>query len=413
MTGIIYKATNLYNGLIYIGQTRVSLASRMKRHYQDALSDSSNHFHHALLQYGKEGFEWEVVDTFSGSKEEVIHALNVAEEYHILKYKSRISEYGYNATKGGYSSDKFDEAIRRRALASYGSKAVLQYDLDGNFIKEFESLIDVARYFNKGKLKARNIIGTTYKGYQWREKTNERFPRKIASNRDRRSEAQSVIVYDKSGKFYKEYKSIATCYSDLGVHYKPREFSRNISFYESRTPEFLVFRKPIGDYPERIRISLITKKDAISSRKGAAKERGCRVLQYSADGRLIKEHNSIEKAHREVGVSCSVIRKSLKKPIPYKVDWQTKFIWRKATEKTMPTIEVEISRTKKSEPKKETKEHRVIQYNNKGEVVKVWKNMLQASIQTGESHNLIRKQCLGIPIKKNTPSIWRYYCSPR
>lgn len=166
MTGIIYKATNLYNGLIYIGQTRVSLAVRMKRHYQDAISDSSNHFHHALLQYGKEGFEWEVVDTFSGSKEEVIHALNVAEEYHILKYKSRISEYGYNATKGGYSSDKFEDAIRRRSKVDCRYKSVLQYDLDGNFIKEYESISDIRREFDCISLNSNTFINRAWRGYQ-------------------------------------------------------------------------------------------------------------------------------------------------------------------------------------------------------------------------------------------------------
>ena len=84
MKGIIYRATNSYNGKVYIGQTITSLKHRRSEHLRDAVSDSVNHFHLALMQYGKDAFEWDILDEFSGSREDVIHALNVAEEYHIL-----------------------------------------------------------------------------------------------------------------------------------------------------------------------------------------------------------------------------------------------------------------------------------------------------------------------------------------
>ena len=52
---------------------------------------------------------------------------------------------------------------------------------------------------------------------------------------------------------------------------------------------------------------------------------------------------------------------------------------------------------------------RIAQYDQNGMMIKVWENMYQAAMQTGESHNLIRKQCMGISTKKKTPSVWRYY----
>ena len=77
MKGIIYIATNLFNGKSYVGQTIASLNRRRNQHLRNAVSDTVNHFHLALMQYGKEAFEWTVLDEFEGTKEEVIHALKV------------------------------------------------------------------------------------------------------------------------------------------------------------------------------------------------------------------------------------------------------------------------------------------------------------------------------------------------
>lgn len=145
MKGIIYKATNTYNGKVYIGQTVAGLSKRKAQHYRDAKADERNAFHLALYQY-PQGFTWEILDEFSGSKEQVIHALNVAEEYHIIKYGSLDPDRGYNATMGGYSSDKFAERVKQAASARYGEiRPVLQYDKDGNLCRRFESVTEAQK----------------------------------------------------------------------------------------------------------------------------------------------------------------------------------------------------------------------------------------------------------------------------
>ncbi len=139
MRGIIYKATNTFNGKVYIGQTVATLAHRKGEHLKDAKGDSDNQFHLALYQFPN-GFTWEVLDEFSGDRKFVIHSLNVAEEYHILKNDSADEAHGYNSTYGGYSSDKFAEHIERKMRVSDGTaKAVLQYGEDGEVIAECRS----------------------------------------------------------------------------------------------------------------------------------------------------------------------------------------------------------------------------------------------------------------------------------
>lgn len=410
MKGLIYIATNLYNGRSYVGQTRTSLTQRRKQHLRDAIADSVNHFHLALMQYGKEAFEWRILDEFSGSKEEVIHALNVAEEYHILKHRTMLEEHGYNATRGGYSSDRFSDTIKKRALANYGGKAVLQYDLNGNFIREYESVASACRSLGVEKQKGAKFIGRAWKGYQWREKLNEYYPQKIEKYENADTQGVGVLVYTTDGRFYKEYSSIKKLRKGMGRGFKIRDGFDKVSIRSHVKDTYLVFRKINDAYPTNIEVEIIyPKKDQKKSSKSSSNEcQGRSVLQYSIEGKFIKEFKSISEAHKETGASATCIRKSCKKGLPFAVDIQTKWIWRYSGENRAEHIEVYARRNEGGSytPKME---HRVLQISSNGEVIKIWKNMFQASIQTGESHNLIRKSCMGIPTRKQTKFIWKFY----
>ena len=62
MYGIIYKATNLINNKVYIGQTIRRLEERIYYHYYRAeheLEIIHTHFINAIRKYGKENFQWE------------------------------------------------------------------------------------------------------------------------------------------------------------------------------------------------------------------------------------------------------------------------------------------------------------------------------------------------------------------
>lgn len=401
MKGIIYIATNLFNGRSYIGQTRGTLENRIRQHFQDAKkSDSVNTFHHALAQYGRSSFEWKILDEFEGTKEEVIHALNVAEEYHILKFKTRISEGGYNATQGGYASDKFERAVSRKKT----SKSVLQYGLDGNFIKEFESITEVCRLF--GLSSSNNFVARGFwRGFQWRPKDCENYPEKIDPYvRPRRSSA--VIVYTTDGNFYKEYESINQCWDDLGASYALRELKGDrISIQMQSIGKMLVFRKRRDDYPKKIQVDVLYPKERLKVNYTPS---DIPVLQYTLDGRFIKEYSSIQCAERESGVGKKSIHLwcNRTEPLVIRGKNKTKYVWRFKEGETKERIEVCGYELKEYAPKME---HRVIQYSKDGKFLREWKNSYQASLQTGDSQNLISKQCRGISTRKSPNYLWRYY----
>lgn len=93
--GVIYRAKSLDSGKCYIGQTVQKLKRRMLRHISDAFNcDSDLHFHRALRKYGKDRWEWTIV-------EENINEVNLndREVFWIDKFNSY--KNGYNMNEGG------------------------------------------------------------------------------------------------------------------------------------------------------------------------------------------------------------------------------------------------------------------------------------------------------------------------
>ena len=90
---IIYKATNLVNGKIYIGQTTRTLQERKKSHNQLA-KRGTPYFRKAIIKYGINNFKWQVICICPN-----IDSLNDQEQYYIAYYDSM--NKGYNLTSGG------------------------------------------------------------------------------------------------------------------------------------------------------------------------------------------------------------------------------------------------------------------------------------------------------------------------
>lgn len=84
---IIYKTTNLVNGLIYIGQHYTSA--------DDGYFGSGKNFKSILKEFGRENFIRETLEYCDKS------LLNNRERYWIKKLLSNNSEIGYNKTVGG------------------------------------------------------------------------------------------------------------------------------------------------------------------------------------------------------------------------------------------------------------------------------------------------------------------------
>lgn len=179
----IYKITNKTNNKIYIGSSK-NIRKRWKAHRN--LLRSGKHYNEYLMaaynKYGSENFIWETIEFTN------ISNLQDREQYWINFFESYNREKGYNLCPKAYSSlgiKHTDESRRNMSLSHLGNKhslesrkkisesqykTVYQFDLKGNFIQKFNSILEAEK---KTGIERQLISGCcrkitkSAKGYFW------------------------------------------------------------------------------------------------------------------------------------------------------------------------------------------------------------------------------------------------------
>lgn len=186
--GYIYCITNLINGKQYIGKTTYSVTKRFQEHCKDSKKErcEKRPLYDAMNKYGVENFI--VEELYECDNEE----LSSYEIQYIEKYSTYSN--GYNATKGGDGSILFDYKLILKlyqegmSMIEVASKVgcsidtvskvihinniplnkiiagscnnpivVKQFDLDNNFIRQWNSIADAAHWLvNNGYAKTYN-----------------------------------------------------------------------------------------------------------------------------------------------------------------------------------------------------------------------------------------------------------------
>lgn len=136
---VIYKL-KFSNNKIYIGQTK-NLRRRLYSYIN--INETKGHFvKKAILKYGLSNVELEILK-ICDSKED----LNNSEIYYISFYDSCNLLKGYNLALGGYSNEPSVQTFIKKIKSSKKVK-VGQYDLKGNLIKVFNSVMEASRALN-------------------------------------------------------------------------------------------------------------------------------------------------------------------------------------------------------------------------------------------------------------------------
>ena len=192
----IYKIVNDINGKIYIGKTSSTIEKRFKEHCNDSKKErcEKRPLYDAMNKYGVENFTVEKVEEVENDE-----IASEREIYWINKLRTYIGFNdcnGYNATLGGDSKRIYDYQIiakkylelkNQKETAKYfqcdvetvkkacqennieiissqqiakdaQKKCVKMYDLENNFIQEFETMKDAAIWVIKNKLTTSNKI---------------------------------------------------------------------------------------------------------------------------------------------------------------------------------------------------------------------------------------------------------------
>lgn len=188
MSYTVYLRTNKVNGMQYVGQTknyqvRNCQWNNLKTRYTNKYIDEDRR------KYGLDAFETSII-AFVKTKEQADDL-----ETMCIKVLNTIYPNGYNLESGGSCGKKHKETKQKMSEARKGkkhpiygkkqseetirkkieklSRAVNQYDLEGNFIKRWNSATEAARElgFDQGtiwKCCNKKRYFKTYKGSIWK-----------------------------------------------------------------------------------------------------------------------------------------------------------------------------------------------------------------------------------------------------
>lgn len=186
----IYAIKNKINGKMYIGQSK-DILTRWKQHCSHAIrGDVSYLIINALRKYGVENFDFTVLEECRpcdlDSKEiEYINVFNT--------YIGKDGGYGYNMTSGG--DGKRGGGIR-----------VSQYDLDGNFIRSYDSMTEAATACGIHKTQIAQCCKKT-DGYRSAGNSQWRYSWDKSPDKCYHRDFQSVEQYSPEGDLIRRYDS--------------------------------------------------------------------------------------------------------------------------------------------------------------------------------------------------------------
>ena len=221
MSGRIYQITNKINNKKYIGKTIKSLSTRFYNHCYSSKNGSTTYFHKALRKYGKNNFfieEIEICESNLGDREMfwisklkpeynqtlggdggILGYYHTEETKKLLSIKRKGKFIGqensfYNQAhteeqkqkwskmrKGQLSPCGFAGKSHKEESKSKTSKTlknnpnvkrikVFQYDIEGKFLREFQSISDAAKFVETNPSNIKYTCEGKFnhcKGYKW------------------------------------------------------------------------------------------------------------------------------------------------------------------------------------------------------------------------------------------------------
>ena len=259
-------------------------------------------------------------------------------------------------------------------------KPIIQYDLKGNFIKEWESASDAGEKLN---IFSSTISATCLNkkkkagGFIWKFVGDNDFSFNFLPNMPK---SKKVIQYDLNGHFIKEWDSIKQASKELNITTGLSSVCRG----KLKTAGGFIWKYP-GD------------NDFSSNFKKHSN--GKKVIQYDLKGNFIKEWDSVSDAARTLNVSISNIRDVC----TGKTKTALGFIWKYYGDN-------DFSRNfepNKALEKKLFQRKKVFQYDLNGNFVKEWGSMVEASKALNVPKSQASRACRG-KLKTAGGFIWKY-----
>jgi hypothetical protein len=181
-------------------------------------------------------------------------------------------------------------------------KAVLQFDLKGEFIEEFPNIITAASELDIDARQISKCINGKLKkaaGFQWKLKNDPLFSKRIVNigpvYYDR---IKQVLQFTKEGKFIRNYSTMSEAAKAVGVS---RSTINGCILGKVKTAGGFQWRAA------NIKVEQHKKINDIKPVKYKSLYRGCAVLQFDLKGNFIREYRNTTEAERKTNIHCTSI----------------------------------------------------------------------------------------------------------
>ncbi len=264
----IYQIKAKHNNKVYIGSSN-NLQYRKSCHFSRLKRNvhHSPHLQSVYNKYGKENLEFSIIEELFDEND-----LISKEQYYLDLHQSYNRKFGYNICKIA-------------GIKSVIEKKIYQYDLEGNFIREWESTRK-AEIETKIKTINSSTIGiyNSSGGFQWKYFYKLKIP----------SVLKLYCCYDKNGDFYKYFTSNKDASEFFELKSK-LNFQRCI---KNNTTECGYFWRVWDTY--NFEKKIITKERSRYCRK---------ILQFDQNGKTVAKFNSLTDAANSINVQvCNLHR---------------------------------------------------------------------------------------------------------
>ncbi len=206
--GLIHPETK---EIKYIGRTKQNLKYRLSQHICESYSNHGSYKKHWIRKLKNKGLKPQII---------IIKELECTWEESYNIEQIIIQDYFLKGCKLTNLEDK-GSGSSIRCIMKNGQKSVLQYTLEGNFIKEHISLKEAADFVNgrlKGIHKGLNYCNTAY-GFQWKYKSIN-YPLNIAGIKHKQMNKTwiKVIQLSKENEIIKVWNSIIEAENAIGCN---------------------------------------------------------------------------------------------------------------------------------------------------------------------------------------------------
>ena len=280
MKYIVYLTTNLINNKIYIGVHGTENPNEWDHYLGCAVFDNvpnsynkrQTPFQCAVAKYGPKNFHRKTLRVFDNLQD----ALNLERWLVCPSFIERTDTY--NITLGGGMPPTLE-------------KHIYQYDLDGNFVKEWQSIISITTNFNCNKDRIRMVIDDkrSFEASYWTEEYYE----KLDTKEYRPSSRGSIRQYTTYGKFLKSFKNTTEAAKALDID---RSKITNAIYGKYATSGFWFLKEG----------------ETIESYLDGSIKNNPKIYQYDINGDFIKVYENIKILKKEFKCNKKDLERAIK-----------------------------------------------------------------------------------------------------